>query len=294
MFKTETVLANGLKFSVLAAGEGTPVFFLHGFPDYNETFRHQMEYFAQRGYKVYAPMLRGYEVSSQPAEQEYYVSSLAQDVIAQFDALGIKKAHLVGHDWGAIITYAVAAVHSDRLLSATTIAVPYLKRILPGLLQVPVQVKNSWYILFFQLPLLSNATVEANDFAFLEKLYENWSPGWQADTKYLTKLKEIFRQPGVIQAALSYYRSLPDILSDKGRESIRTLSSAIGAPLLAITGEKDGCLDTRLYDVIMRQEDFPGGLKIERIAGAGHFVQQENPSVVNELLAAWFERYRQK
>ena len=131
-------LANGqLSFSALTAGfdvnAGRPlVLCLHGFPDNADTYRFQMPALAAAGYRVVAPMLRGYEPSSQPADGDYSLSSLAQDVIAWLDDLGEDRVYLVGHDWGAAISYVAAALAPERFLSIATIAVPHGGSCAPG------------------------------------------------------------------------------------------------------------------------------------------------------------------
>ena len=124
-------LSNGdLEFSALASGlkenEGGPlVICLHGFPDNARSFRFQLPALAKAGYRVIAPTLRGYEPSSQPDDKDYSFGALARDVIAWLDDLNEDKVHLIGHDWGAGITYVAGALAPERFHSLTTIAVPH-------------------------------------------------------------------------------------------------------------------------------------------------------------------------
>jgi pimeloyl-ACP methyl ester carboxylesterase len=289
----DTVLhANGLSFSALTHGEGPIVLCLHGFPDYRRSYRLQMPALAKAGFRAVAPSLRGYEPSSQPPDHDYHVVRMAEDVVGWIDSLGADRVHLVGHDWGAIIAYAAAALAPERLYSLTTLAVPDLGGLLrhKSLRIIPRQFRRSWYILFFQLPWLPEAVLQLRDGALIDKLWRDWSPGWTPPARELEIVKTALSQPGVREATLAYYRSL----FSAGRQARHTLKlhmRPILTPTLAITGEQDGCIDTRLYEDTMQAHEFPGGLSIERVAGAGHFPHQERPDEVNRMLLAWLEQH---
>ncbi len=281
-----------LRFSARTAGAGPAVLCLHGFPDHMDSFRHQLPALATAGYRAIAPMMRGYEPSSQPADGDYHVVRMAEDVVAWVDELGGEPVHLVGHDWGAVIGYAAAALAPDRFCSLTTLAIPHPGRMQSdGLRALPSQLRKSWYIAFFQLRGLADAVVSARDWAFIEKLWRDWSPGWDAPAGDLASLKRTLAQPGVKRAALAYYRALPDQRSAAARETQRLVESPIHVPTLALTGALDGCMDTRLHDIAMRNEDFPGGLSVVRVEGAGHFLHQERPDEVNRTLLEWIGRH---
>ena len=171
-FEAMTLRAGSLSFSAHAAGKGPTVLLVHGFPDHARSWRFQLPALADAGYRAVAPTLRGYEPSSQPADGDYHIVRMAEDVVAWIDDLGGEPVHLVGHDWGAIIAYAVAALAPARLLSLTTLAIPHPGRLRShGLRQLPSQLRNSWYILFFQLRGIADFVVEARDWAFIEKLW---------------------------------------------------------------------------------------------------------------------------
>ncbi len=297
LFYQGTLSANGLQFSALEgarprAGDVRPIALcLHGFPDHNRSFRDQIPALHEAGYRVVAPMLRGYEPSSQPVDDDYHVIRMVEDVLGWIEHLGALRVHLIGHDWGAVIGYQVAALAPERLLSLTTIAVPHLRRLGQGLLQVPRQLQNSWYTLFFQLRGVAELAVRRDDFALLEKLWRDWSPGWSPPAEEMRLLKRTFRQPGVLKAALRYYRAAFDPISRAAARSRALAFAPIGVPTLAITGETDGCIDTRLFDEVMRGTDFPRGLKVRRVRGAGHFVHQERPEEVNALVLEWLRRH---
>jgi pimeloyl-ACP methyl ester carboxylesterase len=109
----------------------------------------------------------------------------------------------------------------------------------------------------------------------------------------MAALKDAFRRPGVLRNALSYYRALANPVDSECRTLMSRMQGLIrtrtDVPLLAITGETDGCMDTRLFDHI-DPGGFPGGLRVERIPGAGHFCHQEKPEPVTGLLLDWLGR----
>jgi pimeloyl-ACP methyl ester carboxylesterase len=286
------VLRHGdLAFSALDSGAGPVVLCLHGFPDRRESWRFQLPALADAGFRAVAPSLRGYEPSSQPRDGDYHLVRMAEDVIAWIDQLEQDQVHLVGHDWGALIGYATAALAPERLRSLTTLAIPHpgqMRR--AGFRQVPGQLRNSWYIFFFQLRVLADLAVEARDWAFIEKLWRDWSPGWELPADELRAVKDSLSRPGVKRAALAYYRATFDFWSEANRQTSRLLESEMRVPTLGLTGALDGCMDTRMHDLAMSKQDFPAGLEVVRIEQAGHFLHQERPDEVNRILLDWLTR----
>ena len=291
-FERISLHANDMTFSALSQGSGTVVLCLHGFPDSMRSFRFQLPALAAAGFRAVAPTLRGYEPSSQPADGDYHLVRMAEDVVGWIDDLGQERVHLVGHDWGSLIAYAAAALAPERFHSVATLAMPHPSGIRrEGLRRVPSQLRNSWYIFFFQLRGIADAVVEARDWAFIEKLWRDWSPGWELPAEELAAVKRGLEQPGVKKAALAYYRAVFGFLSAASKETARLFSSRTLVPTLALTGALDGCMDTRFHDIAMSGEDFPAGFEVVRLDDAGHFLHQEKPEKVNRLLLEWLRRY---
>lgn len=288
-FETITLRRGALEFTTRTCGEGPTVLCLHGFPDHVGSFRLQLPALAAAGFRGVAPTLRGYEPSSIPADHDYRIIRMAEDVIHWIDALGEPQVHLVGHDWGAVIGYAVAALAPERLRSLTTLAVPHLGGARPRI--PPVQLLKSSYILLFQLRGVAEALLAARDWALVEWLWRRWSPGWKPPAEELAAIERAFARPGVRRAVLGYYRALFDVVSADGRASWRLQRAKMQVPTLAFTGALDGCMDTRLHDVVMREEDFEAGLEVVRIPDAGHFVHQEKPEPINRRLIEWVRRW---
>lgn len=289
----EITLHHGeLTFSALTAGEGPLVICLHGFPDCKRSFRFQLPTLANAGYKAVSVSLRGYEPSAQPKKPDYSMPAIASDIIAFLDELKTEKAYLVGHDWGASIAYTVAAFYPERIQSLTTIAVPHAGRFVNEAFTHSRQLRLSWYMFFFQLRYLSDYIVKRNNYAFVRKLWRDWSPGWNAPEEELEAVIETLSQPGVCRAALAYYREAlaPSNwpLSKAKRQANRF---SVPVPTLAITGETDHCIAPDIFEALIYEEDFPRGVRCERVPQAGHFPHQEQPEVVNKLLLDWLQSH---
>jgi pimeloyl-ACP methyl ester carboxylesterase len=283
-----TLRRGGLSFSALVEGEGPTILCLHGFPDHARSFRFQLPAFARAGFRGIAATMRGYEPSAQPRDGDYRIVRMAEDVAAWIEYLDLDRVHLVGHDWGAIVGYYVAAMWPERLRSLTTFAIAHPRRLAREIvMRLPSQLAKSWYIFFFQMRGVAEVAIARRDWAFVERLWRDWSPGWQLPLGELEAIKATFRQPGVLGAALGYYRSMFDLRSRSAREAQARMARPIEVPTLALTGALDGCMDTRLHDSAMRNVDFAGGLRVVRIEQAGHFLHQEKPDEVNRVLLDW-------
>ena len=288
-----TLTHGDLQFKGIEQGEGPLVLCLHGFPDCYHSFRHQLPFLAEHGYRAVSVSLRGYEPSSQPLNGDYSLESIANDVITFVDQLGEDKAHLIGHDWGAAITYTAGAAAPERFQSLTTMAVPHSGRFVNEAFFKPKQALLSWYMLFFQLRGIADYTVRRNDFAFIRWLWKTWSPNWHIEESVLSEVIDTLRQPGVQRGALAYYR---EALSPKQLPLTPSRRAAnaypVPVPTLALTGRDDGCIDCDIFQALCREADFPSGLEVRVVENAGHFLHQEQPDAVNDFLLAWLEQHR--
>lgn len=276
-------LVNGdLRFPALMAGDGEPVILLHGFPDSFRNWRHQVQALADAGYLAVAPALRGYAPGCQPRDGDYSLRAAVDDVCAFAAQLG-GCAHLVGHDWGAVVGYLAAARSPEQFSSLTTLAIPPLKRLPAAVLKVPEQLLLSAYMEFFQLPLVPEWTLRRNDLAGIEWLWRRWSPDWEPG-EYLAEAQAMLGEPGVMSAALNWYRHLPRVWNSAHREARRWMARPIEVPAMVMVGRKDGCMSPRLLDHTIHQGDFPAGLRVEQVSGAGHFLHLERPQRINDLL----------
>jgi pimeloyl-ACP methyl ester carboxylesterase len=288
---TRVLRSGSLSFSADELGEGPLVLCLHGFPDHRGTFIHQLHALAAAGYRVIVPDLRGYEPSSQPKDEDYHIVRMAEDVLAWIDDLGCGRAHLLGHDWGAAVAYATGVLAPDRIRSITTLAVPPLRRLGTLIRKRPDTVKNLWYMGVFQLPFVAERLLLRDNGKMLRRFWHRWSPGHPWPQEMLDGVVQVFQRPGVAHAALGYYRALPDVITEAGRMSWRLLTSIQPVPTLMLTGAKDGCMDSSLYDLAVQRDDFATYYEVERLQGVGHFLHLEAPEQVNSLVLRWLNEH---
>ena len=208
MTEIKTVEANGLVFGYLEAGSGPLALCLHGFPDSAHTWRHLLPRLADAGFRAVAPFMRGYAPTGVPADGAYQTGALAADANALHEALGGDgDAVIIGHDWGAAATYGAVGHAPERWRRAVAMAVPPLPALLTSFLAYE-QLKRSFYMFLFQTPL-AEAAVAADDMAFLDGLWADWSPGYDAGED-LGHVKDCLREPEHLAAAIGYYRAMFD------------------------------------------------------------------------------------
>ena len=171
-------------------------------------------------------------------------------------------------------------------------AVPHVGRFVNEAFLYARQLRLSWYMFFFQLRGIADRTIEKNQYAFIRKLWHDWCPGWTPPEDEITAVIEALSEPGVVKAALAYYREIfrPKNLpvTPAKRDANRF---TVSVPTLALTGENDHCIDPGIFQKLMHAEDFPRMLKVEQIPNAGHFLHQEQPDAVNQLLIDWLKQH---
>jgi pimeloyl-ACP methyl ester carboxylesterase len=277
----------GLETTATVAGDGPLVLLLHGFPDHRETWRHQIPALATAGFRVVAPNLRGYEPASQPASDDYSVASLAGDVLAWMDLLGAARARVVGHDWGAAVAWALAALAPDRVERVAGLAVPPLRRIARMAAGDPTALFPLWYMAFFQLRGVSERALLARDGALIRLLWRRWSPDYTPAEADLRAVIDTLARPGVARAALRYYRALADPTAARTRQSWRLLTAPTPVPALALVGAGDGCIRAGALGRAVDLRDFPAGVQTATVPASGHFLHLENPDAIHEILVPW-------
>jgi pimeloyl-ACP methyl ester carboxylesterase len=278
------ILRHGaLEFPALAMGEGPVVLLLHGFPDGPETFAAQLPALAATGYRAVAPVMRGYAAGSIPADGDFHVASLASDVHAWVRQLG-GPAHLVGHDWGASVAHAAVVAAPDLFRSLTVMAVPHPGRFAELAAKDPGQMARSGYFMDLVAPGAATRFL-ADDLAYLDGLWRKWSPGWVVPQAELDAMHRVFRVPGVLDAALAWYRqALMPVDEDAAARAAALMAAIVPVPALGIVGADDGCVSAALFTAAMATASYPAGVQSAVIAEAGHFVQREAPDRVNALL----------
>ena len=284
-----SIRANGIGFQYFESGpaEGPLVLCLHGFPDTAQSWRHLLPTLGDAGFRAVAPYMRGYAPSEFAPDGNYQVAVLAQDVAELISALGAERAYVVGHDWGALAAHAAAVLQPERIMKLVTMAVPHRMASL-SLMSNYAQQKRSWYTFLFQLPI-AEGLVAANDFSFLEQLWKDWSPGYCLEPSEREVLKKCFRTPGVVAAALDYYRATfqPERQSSGLAEAqARALAETISVDTLYFHGEQDGCMGVECCQGL--ESAFSGELRQVILKEAGHFLHLEDPQRVSKEVLAFF------
>ncbi|MFN8017625.1 MAG: alpha/beta hydrolase [Acidimicrobiales bacterium] len=284
-----TVEANGLTFTALAAGdEGAPLALcLHGFPDSPWTWRHLLPELAAAGFRAVAPYLRGYAPTSIPADGLYQPGAIASDANALHEALGGgSDAVLIGHDWGALATYPAVGAAPERWRRAVAASVPPPATVAQAFFSYD-QLQRSWYMFFFQSPFADMA-VPMDDLRFIDRLWADWSPGFDA-SEDLPGVKAALRDPANLAAAIGYYRAtIGSGPRDPGLDAIEAAGMApLARPVLYLHGRNDGCMGVDLIDDSVLASLPAEGSRIEVVDDAGHFLQLEQPELVDQLIVGF-------
>lgn len=272
----ETVV-NGVRLHYVEAGVGPLVVLLHGFPEYWYSWHRQIGPLAEAGFHVLAPDLRGYNLSDKPrGVNAYRVEALTADVAGLIRHSGEPSAIVVGHDWGGVLAWLLPLHYPEMVQKRVILNAPHPAVFRRELHRNFDQLRRSWYIFFFQLPLLPESLMRAGDFALLRRMLTRQPvrPGaFGADD--LARYRQALAQPGALTAAINWYRAAfrrpprPD-------EDV-----PCAAPTLVIWGERDAFLGPRLTDGLER---WAPNLRVERIPDASHWVQNDAPERVNELI----------
>jgi pimeloyl-ACP methyl ester carboxylesterase len=278
--RVETVRTPAGSFACEVQGpdDGPLVVCAHGFPDHPRTFRGIGRALAEAGFRVAAPWLRGYFPS--PLDGPFDASRIGEDLAEIARALSPSRpAALVGHDWGAVASYEVLARRPDVFHRAVTLAVPHPTAFARNLRANPAQLRQSWYMAFLNLPVVSDRVVAHRDFAFVDRLWRAWSPGYVAESDYVRELKECLARS--MPSPILYYRALARGLP----ASLRRRPPVIEVPTLYMHGEDDGCIGAEL--ALGQERYFRGPFETSRVAKAGHFLHLEAPREVERDVVAW-------
>jgi len=277
-----TVTVNGVEFAYLAAGVSGPLALcLHGFPDSAHSWRHLLPALADAGYRAIAPFQRGYAPTAVPGDGRYQTGMLSMDAIGFHEALGGDgDAVIIGHDWGAPATHGAAVFAPERWAKVVSMAVPPGGAMGMAFLTNLAQVKRSWYMFFFQHGL-ADMVVPGNDLAFIDMLWADWSPGFDAAAD-IGHVKDCLRDPAHLGAALGYYRAtLGDGYQDPTLADVQAAASQglPSQPMLYLHGRNDGCIGVEVAESARAM--VTPNITIEIVDDAGHFLQLEQPTVVN-------------
>jgi pimeloyl-ACP methyl ester carboxylesterase len=272
----EYTLTNGIRMHYVTQGEGPLVVLLHGFPEFWYSWRYQIPFLAEHGFKVVAPDLRGYNMTDKP-HTGYDVSTLIRDIADLITGLGREKAVIVGHDWGGVLAWAFAIRYPEMTERLIVLNAPH-----PGAMMRELralrQLRKSWYIFFFQLPWLPEYVLRRNNANEIGRMLRGAAVQKDRFPRSETaKYQQAMSTPGTMTAALNYYRQLFRRLPRTAKEA----NNRVSVPTLLIWGVHDIALDIRLTKGLHRWVD---DIRVEYIYNSGHWVQQEQPDEVNRLM----------
>ena len=300
----EFVATNGIELEVFSAGAGRPVVLCHGWPELAYSWRHQLPALAGAGYRVLAPNQRGYGNSSRPGEVTAYdIVHLTGDLIGLLDHHGYDDALFVGHDWGAIVVWALAVLHPDRTAGVINLSVPFLDRGDREWTSVWEEfVGEDFYIVHFnRRPGVADAVFDSDPERFLGNLYRagQWKeaerslgpgmalinlartgnpPGTSIMSESeLQVFVEAFRHSG-FTGGINWYRNFA-----RNWEILGDYPQLVEQPALAIFGK---------HDMVPRSEnlaEFVPGVETAEL-DCGHWIQQERPRETNALMLDWMAR----
>jgi len=286
MFKHEYADVNGVRLHYVTAGKGKLIMFVHGFPEFWYEWKNQLAEFG-RDYQAVAPDMRGYNLSSKPAElDKYQVKYMVEDLRQLAEKLGHKKFILVAHDWGGAIAWAFAIAHPEYLEKLVIINAPH-----PGVFQRelrdnPAQQKASAYMLMFRGEG-AEATLSANNYGLLVQIVlgEGLKNGVFTEEDKKAYL-EAWSQPGALTGGLNYYRAArvgPPAPGDSNAANFAAgmPSLEVKVPTLVIWGEKDVALLTGNLEGL---DKYVPNLTIKRIPDGTHWVIHEKPALVNGFI----------
>ncbi|CAF0779997.1 unnamed protein product [Rotaria sp. Silwood1] len=253
--------------------------FVHGFPECWYAWRHQMRYFS-KNYQVVAIDQRGYGLSSKPSNVgDYKVEILARDIADIIEQLGYQSCVLVGHDWGAIVSWTCAMLYPNLIDKLIIMNVPHPAAFRHNLSLK--QLRKSWYIFFYQIPFIPELLFASDDFATFKRLFYTKGIGLVNPQNMTEDDLEVytytFAQKGTPTAAINYYRAA-------FRHQRNDLQVQVTVPVLIVWGCQDGALGEELADA---SQNYCSNVRLKKIRNASHWVQQDAPDEVNQYMEAF-------
>jgi pimeloyl-ACP methyl ester carboxylesterase len=275
------VVTNGIRLHVIQAGpdSGPLLIFLHGFPEFWYGWRHQIGYFAEAGFRVWAPDQRGYNLSEKPkGVGAYRLDQLAADIVGLIDGAGRQKAFLVGHDWGGVVAWWIAKRSPERLERMVILNAPHGAALRKHLLRSPSQWFKSAYILFLQIPALPEAVARWRRWHLPVRALQRTSRPGTFTAEDLERYRQAWSQPGAYTGMINWYRAMlrrpPDYRA----------APRIQVPTLLIWGARDQFLERELAQASI---DLCSDGRLIVVEEATHWVQHEEAARVN----AWIEAF---
>jgi pimeloyl-ACP methyl ester carboxylesterase len=281
-----TISANGTRFHIAEAGDGPLVLLLHGFPQFWWTWRGQLATLADAGYRAVAPDLRGYGGSDKPP-RGYDLITAASDAAGLIRSLGESNAVVIGHDWGGLVAWTMAAYYPKVVRRLGVISMAHPLRMRSALLTDPLgQGRRSGYAFGFQVPVLPEHSLVRDHAQRVGQMLRAWSgPGWpDPDTE--RRYRTAMCIPSVAHSALEYHRwFMRSRLRPDGMRYAQRMRAPIQAPTLHLQGSLDTCVLPATARGAGRHVDGPYRWRL--LDGSGHFLHEEQPLRFDTELLGW-------
>jgi pimeloyl-ACP methyl ester carboxylesterase len=268
---------DGLTFDVRDTGpvDGPVVVLLHGFPQHNDSWDAITDRLTAQGYRCLAPNQRGYSRGARPTRRrDYRTAELVADLAALIDASGAQRVHLVGHDWGAAVAWAAASEIPERLVTVSPISVPHPAAFIKSFTNSR-QGLASWYMYLFQLPRLPEWLLARRNGAIASALLRQSGQSPGAAERDVRAMSE----PGAWTAAINWYRAIP--LSNPG-----STNQKVSVPTLYVWSDQDTALMPKAAHNTARY--VTGEYRFEILPGVSHWIPDEQPDKLADLLLDWF------
>jgi pimeloyl-ACP methyl ester carboxylesterase len=276
------IAVNGLELHTIVAGplDGPLVVLLHGFPECWYTWRKQIKPLVEAGYRVVVPDQRGYNLSDKPSGvHNYRVDALASDVVELIRSFGRESAMVVGHDWGGVVAWHLAMHHPKVVEKLIVLNAPHPAAYLREIRSNPAQQRKSWYIGYFQLPIVPEATLGFDPIESANLFFRQSAINQEAFSSFdIHVMATAIAQPDALTNMLNWYRAL--VREREGLPDMRPIER----PTLLIWAEDDLALGRSLTYGL---EQWVSNLRLHYIPHCGHWVQNEAPDEVNEQLLAF-------
>ena len=275
-------VGSGMTFEVDHCGNGDELAIcLHGFPEHSFSWRYQLPMLAKLGFTAWAPNLRGYGNTSRPsAVKDYSLSALVEDVAQLIVASEKKKVTLIGHDWGGFIAWEFATLNRLPLERLIVCNCPHPRSFLESFEWS--QLRKSWYMFFFQIPWIPEYLTGLKKGLAIGRLFEKTNRNSAAfPPEVIEVYKRNASQPGALKAMINFYRGWRYGSFDRERKWRNNQFDPIATKTLLIWGEEDDFLEKTLT---VSTHKYVADLRTRFLSGASHWVQQERPDEVNDLI----------
>jgi len=262
------------------AGDGPLIVLLHGFPEFWYGWRLQIEPLVAAGFRVVAPDMRGYNLSSRPTDvAAYNADHLIADIRGLIQERGAEPALLVGHDWGGTVAWDLAMKYPEIVDRLAILNAAHPRKLSQGL-HHPGQLRKSWYFFFFDVPALPESVVQADRWHFFRHFLRDARPAYTPEE--IDRYVEAWSQPDAATGMINYYRSSVRQSPKDAEAAIRPIQ----APTLVIWGQRDRYLSQELAEP--EHDDVPNLDHVERLPDASHWVHHDEAERVTQLLTDFF------